>query len=65
MFVGSKRGRREVCVVKMHSQLLPWICIVVSASIVGEVSRREIFETGRSSQGQSDVPVYARYDGCN
>lgn len=25
MFVESKRGRREGCVVKMHSQLLPWI----------------------------------------
>lgn len=43
MFVESKRGRREGCVVKMHSQLLPWIMYIYSLS----AHLQRFIETGR------------------
>lgn len=52
MFVESKRGRREGCVVKMHSQLLPWIMYIQSLSAH---LQRFFLKRGESSEEQSDV----------
>lgn len=56
MFVESKRGRREGCVVKMHSQLLPWIMYLYR---VCQRTYRDFFlKRGESSEEQSDVCTY-------
>lgn len=52
MFVESKRGRREECVVKMHSQLLPWIMYIY---IDCQRTYRDFLKRGESCDEQSDV----------